>query len=66
MDPVDVQQIQELETLRTLWKLAVWFVGVSYPIATGLIIYFYNKSEKWRDNYVSKLEKDNDILKAQQ
>ncbi len=63
MDPVDVGQIQELETLKALWKLAIWFIGISWPILSGLIIYFYNKSERYRDSYIQKLEKDNEILK---
>jgi len=66
MDPIDIQQIQELETLRTLWKLAVWFVGVSWPILSGLIVYFYRRGEKWRDDYVEYLKKENEILKMKQ
>lgn len=66
MDPIDVQTIQELETLQNLWKLAVWFIAVSWPILSGLIVFFYNRGEKWRDAHVEYLKKENEILKMKQ
>ena len=63
MDPIDIQQIQEIETLRSLWKLALWFIGVSWPVLSSLIVYFYHRGEKWRDQYVDYLKKENEILK---
>ena len=53
------ENLKEVENLRMLWRLAVWFIAITWPVLTALITYFYLKSEKFKDRHIQELESTN-------
>lgn len=63
MDPIQINEIKELENVKMLWKLAVWVMSSVGPTFVSLIVYFYFQLQKCKDGIADDLKKDNEKYK---